>query len=263
MGSANRCDMTGTKDIINATDNSIDIIELIKSKNGARVSDIARELELSKSTVHKHLTTLHERGYVTKQGEIYHVGLKFFHIGQQAQNRDERYTLAKEMTMSLAEQLNYAVDFDTESNGRIITLFHESNESTEIGFKEGDYFYAHVSATGKAMLSVLPDDRVEAIINKWGMPEKTSNTITEMTQFMNELQTTRERGYSIVDEEWLKGHRAVGVVVTLRDGTPFGALSAGGPTYRLTDERIRNEVAPTLTQAATHLESEISEVVVT
>lgn len=249
--------MNETGKTINATRNSLEIIDLINSEEGARLSEISRALDISKSAVHAHLNTLREAGYVTKEGEIYHLGLKLFHLGQHARSQNERYQLAKTKAVELADTLNHAVDFDVETNGRIVTLFHEVDESTEIGSKEGAYFYAHTSSTGKAILAELPEERVLEALDRWGLPEKTEHTITEPHELLQELQEVRQRGYAVVDEEWLQGLRAVGVVVNFPDGSPFGAISASGPTYRLTDESVRNEIAPTLVEAAAELEEEI------
>ena len=246
---------------IAATGNSLDIVHLIESREGARLSEIARRLDLSKSTVHSHLTTLRKYGYVTKEGEIYHLSLKFFHLGQYTRNRNVRYRLAAEKTRELAEQLNHSIDFDVETNGQMLTLFHEADESAEVGLDEGDYLYVHTSSTGKAVLAELPEERIAVILDQWGMPRETDNTLTEPAELATELERIRERGFAIVNQEWLEGLRAVGVAVTLPDGRPFGGLSAGGPTYRLTDETIQTEIAPTLLRAAKELEEEVGGVV--
>lgn len=242
---------------INAVSNSFEIIHLIKSEDGARLSNIASQLDLSKSTVHSHLNTLQSYGYIMKKGEIYHLGLEFFHVGQYTRNRNSRYQLAKEKTSELAETLNHAVDFDVETNGKIMVLFHEADESTEVGLNEGDYLHLHTSSTGKAILSELPEEQITEFIDLERMPKETEYTITDPDNLMEDLQETRERGYAIVDQEWLQGLRAVGVAVTLPDGSPFGALSAGGPTYRLTKETIEDDVAPKLVKAAKELEDDI------
>jgi len=92
------------------------------------------------------------------------------------------------------------------------------------------------------------------------MPAETESTITSRDNLMDELAVIQERGYAIIDEEWLNGLRAVGVAVTLPNGSPLGALSIGGPTYRLTDSTIEDEVAPLLLEATGELEGQIGTV---
>jgi DNA-binding IclR family transcriptional regulator len=143
-----------------------------------------------------------------------------------------------------------------------MTLFHEAEESADVGLKEGEYLYVHTSSTGKAILAELSDERVDEILDQWGMPAETQYTITNRSEFIEELEQVSTRGYAIVDQEWLEGLRAVAAAVLLPDGRPFGALSVGGPTYRLTEEAIDNEVTPRLFQAAETLEEEIQDIIV-
>jgi IclR family acetate operon transcriptional repressor len=245
---------------VEATSKSLEIVHLIKSEEGARLSDIARQLDISKSTVHSHLNTLRHHGYVTKEGEIYHLSLKFFHLGQYTKTRDERYRLVKQRTTELAEKLNHAVDFDVKVNGKIMTLFHEANESTEVGLEEGDYFHIHASATGKAILAELPEEQVTEIIDKNNLPKKTEHTITNPEKIRDEIEVTRKRGYAIIDQEWLEGLRSVAVAVLLPDGNPFGALSVGGPTYQLTKKEIESNIGPKLIQTADELSEDFKKV---
>lgn len=252
--------MGDTGNTVKATNTTFDIIQHIHAERRARLSDIADEIDLSKSAVHSHLNTLRDRGYVDKNGEIYKLSLEFFHLGQSVRSQNRRYQFAQAKTAELAEILNHSIDFDIETNGRVMILFHQADESTEVGLSEGDYLPIHTSATGKAILAELPDDRVTEIINTQGMPKQTEHTITEQSVLMSELEEIRERGYAVINQEWLEGLRAVGVAVLQPDGQPLGALSAGGPTYRLTDDAIENEIAPALRDAATELEEEISTV---
>jgi DNA-binding IclR family transcriptional regulator len=254
--------MSDFKNTVAATENSLEILSLIESHNGARLSAIARELDISKSTAHSHLNTLRSYGYVTKKGEVYHLSLKFFHLGQHARNQNKRFRAAGEKVQELGEDLNHSIDFDVEIDGRIMTLFHEADDSTEVGLKEGDHLYVHTSSTGKAILAELPRERVDEILDQWGMPTETRHTLTDRSTFIDELEHVKQRGYAVIDQEWLEGLRAVGVAVLLPSGQPFGALSAGGPTYRLTEEAIENNVAPALLRAAENLEEEIQDIVV-
>ncbi len=245
---------------VQTTSKSLDIVHLIKSEDGARLSDIARRLDLSKSTVHSHLNTLRHHGYVTKEGEIYYLSLKFFHLGQYTKTRDKRYRLAKQRTTELAKKLNHVVDFDIKVNNKIMTLIHEADESTEVGIEEGDYFHIHASATGKAILAELPEEQVTEIIDKNSLLEETEHTITDPERLRDELEVTRERGYAIIDQEWLEGLRSVAVAVLLPNGSPFGALSVGGPTYRLTRKEIKSNIEPKLNEIADELSKDIKRV---
>jgi DNA-binding IclR family transcriptional regulator len=88
----------------------------------------------------------------------------------------------------------------------------------------------------------LPESRVDDIVSEVGLPQVTSNTITDPDTLFAELETVRERGYSFADEEQMTNIRAVAAPITLEDGTVAGALAISGPTSRLQGEQFREEL---------------------
>ncbi|MFB6270828.1 MAG: IclR family transcriptional regulator, partial [Halobacterium sp.] len=106
----------------------------------------------------------------------------------------------------------------------------------------GKRIYLHGAALGKAILAHLPEERVDAIVDRHGLPALTENTITDRDVLRDELADVRERGMAFDDEERLDGLRSVAAAVTSPDGDVLGAISIAGPTTRLQDERFREEI---------------------
>jgi DNA-binding IclR family transcriptional regulator len=108
-------------------------------------------------------------------------------------------------------------------------------------------------------LAVLPEERVAAIVDRWGLPASTENTITDRDQLCEELVAVSERGYAIDDQEFAGGLRSVGMAVTDPLGSPIGGFSVPGPAYRLDDETMEKELSETLAGAIETFESAIEE----
>ncbi|AGB40018.1 IclR family transcriptional regulator [Natronococcus occultus] len=238
------------------TATSLRVVDAIEELDGGRLTEISDEVGLSTSTVYTHLKTLTDYGYVTKVDDRYELGLKLFHLGEEARRRDSRYELARESALELANTIGEEVSFAVEENGRSIILFDEvSNPSVE-GFQVGHQFYMHNSASGKAMLAEFSDERIDEIINKWGLPQETPNTITERSRLFEEIETVRSQGYAVNDQEALEGLRAVAIAVKNPDGTVFGSLDVSGPPYRLPgDEELVNLLQPMVSDLEQELAS--------
>ena len=234
---------------------SLRIVDAIEELGGATLSEIADHMSLSSSTLYTHLKTLEGFGYVKQTGDEYHLGLKLFHFGEIARYRDERYRLAKEKAFELADVTNEEVNFAVEENGRSIILFDETNDPASEGYQVGRYFYMHNSASGKAMLAEFDEDRREAILDRWGLPRETENTIVDREELDAELARTRERGYAVNDQEALEGLRSVAVPVNDSDGRVFGSLDVSGPPYRLPSD---GELADLLQDAVDELKTSIA-----
>jgi IclR family acetate operon transcriptional repressor len=251
---------------VKTTERSFALVDQIQRRDGATLSELVTELGLAKSTVYKHLVTLQSHGYLEKEGENYYVGLKFHHHGEYARLRKRGYRLAGRAVRSLAERTNEEADFVVENDGRTITIYesyHPQNSYRgEYGgsdlSRSGTYYPMHCTAGGKALLAAFSDERVEAIVDRQGLARCTENTITDRETLFEDLSRTRERGYTIADEEYVDGLCAVGVAVSNHDGSPLGALGMSVPTYRRGDDAFETE-ASLVIETAHDLESTLAD----
>ena len=239
---------------LTTTATSLRVLGVIKRREGARMSEIASELDLANSTVHAHLTTLRNHELVVKEGNVFHLGIKLFHFGEQARHRKPEYEIVRRHAHELSNRLSEEVAFAITEHGRSVIIFDENNDQAKQGFQVGRYFHMHNSASGKAMLAEWSRERVDEVLDRWGLPQETENTIQSRTGLYEELARTRERGYALNDQEALEGLMAIGMAITNPDGSVLGSLDVSGPPYRLSEERI----VPELRETVTEIEHEIA-----
>lgn len=259
-----------SKNIVKTTKRSLAIVDIIQKMDGATLAELVAHFGLSKNTVYKHLTTLEEQGYLTKEGEVYHIGLKFHNRGEYARCRKKEYAIAAEKTQQLSDIMNEEAEFTVENDGRGISIYesyHPRNPYQENdGFSDktlnhsGTYFHLHSFAAGKAILARLPNEQIKQIVAQWGLPERTENTITTKAELFNEVESVREQGYALSDEEFGNGLRGVGRWVNNSNGSLIGAIAAIVPTYRIQDDTFTEEVPRTVVQIAEELEHELESI---
>ena len=251
---------------LETTARSLALLEAIKRREGATMTELAEELSLAVSTVFKHLATLESNGYLIKEGDTYHVGFRFLNLGEHARSRLPGNQAIDEAVHRLAEETTEEVDFIVEDHGRIITVsesYHKWVKYAEGGSngyraRMGTYYPIHTTASGKAILATYSRDRIEAIIDRWGLEAPTENTITDRRELFDELERTRERGFAIGDEEYTEGLRSVGMAVRDGDGNTVGSMSVSGPSYRLTGDVLRKRIPTALQEILAELEAEIA-----
>lgn len=232
-----------------------DVVELLEERDGAGVTEIADGLGIAKSTVHAHLTTLVERGYVVNEGGQYRLGLQFLRHGVHAQNANALYRVAKEKVTHLAQETDERAWCQVEENGMCYYLCGaEGKHPVHPPVRIGGCVHLHTIAAGKAILAYLPEERVREIIGRHGLPEKTEQTITDEAELFAELDRIRERGYAFNEEESLRGLHAVGAPIRNADDEVKGALSISGPANRLKGEKLRTDVPELLLGATNELE---------
>lgn len=244
-----------TTNTIGALGTSLRILEALKQRGSAGVTELANELGLPKSTVYSHLRTLREHEYVVQQDEEYCIGLKFLSLGEHTRDRIPIYEVAKPEVTDLAEQTGELANLLIEENGEGVYLFRsKGKKAVSLDTHAGMRVKLHCTSLGKAILAYLPEERVDKIIDRWGLPARTAATITTREALEKELATIRERGYAQDNSERLSGLRCVAAPIKNPDGRVIGAVSVAGPTSRIKDERFGSEVPELVMSAANVVE---------
>ncbi|NUB93497.1 IclR family transcriptional regulator [Haloterrigena sp. SYSU A121-1] len=252
---------------LKTTARSLALIDRIRERGGANLPQLAEDLSLAKSTVYKHVITLYECGYLVKEGDEYYIGPKFLDLGEHARSRKAGYQFADDAVRELTDATDEEVDFVIEDHGRAVTIsesyhkwvkYPDESDSNRYRARIGTYYHMHATASGKAILAELPRERTEAILDRWGLPANTDNTITDRQVFFEELERVDDRGYAIDDEEFTDGLRSVGMAVDRPDDPPIGAVSVSGPSYRITDEVIEQNIVPVLERTVESFERRLA-----
>ncbi|MCU4743993.1 IclR family transcriptional regulator [Halobacteria archaeon AArc-m2/3/4] len=236
------------KNPVRSIERAARILELLKELDGARLVDLEEHVELSKGTIHSYLATLEQCGLVSRDGMTYEIGLDALTLGGYARDREQLYVLGREGADELAEKTGELVALMTEWNGRSTYLYQRAGErAMAMDSHLGVQLPIHCTASGKAILSELPEDRVHDIVDAQGLPVWTDNTITDRAALFEELESIRDRGISFDDEERIDGLRGIGVPIK-RDDTLLGAIALAGPVNRLEGDRYWQELPDQLTK---------------
>lgn len=242
------------KDIIKSFDRGLRILEYIKEKDGATVDDIAIEFDISRSSVHRNLNTLISRGYVVRERNTNHLGLRFIDLGRYVKMRNEEFEVVEQMTKTLASQTEDRATYIVEENGIGIVIATETGDHGILAdIHPGQQIPLHASAAGKAILAALPQAKTESILDRHGLQKVTENTITNREKLISEFGEIRQNGYSINRSERIQGINAVSVAVQYTDER-MGAFVISGPTRRMTNERMSSEISETLLSAKQEFE---------
>jgi len=246
---------------ISSIETTFSIIEVLLERGGARPSEVADETDRALSTVHDHLSTLRGLGYVTKDGDIYRASLRFLGVAESITSNAPKFDIVREEAEEITRETGMDVDFMVEENGRGVYLIAGTKQvdySSEPN--PGDREFLHSTAAGKAILAEMPPKKVDSVVDRWGLPSETGETITDRETLQRNLETIEERGYAMNDQENKVGLRAVATTVTNLDGTVFGGLSLTGPTYQIDDEIFHIRMPELAQSAVRDIESKLETV---
>lgn len=234
-----------TKEIklVRAVERSLTILEALAGEQGRPkgITEIAQKIKLGKSTIHRLLGTLQEKGYVQKDPhtEKYKLGLKFIEMGNIVLTNLELRSQAADCLKRLMERSGQTVHLAILDQGEIVYIDKVENMG---GIKMASYIgrrsYVHSSALGKAILAYLPEDEVKHILEDKGMPKLTPNTITSFSQFKTHLERVRQQGYAVDDVENEDAIRSIAAPIFNYMGHVVAAVSISGTVMQVTIDRV-------------------------
>ena len=236
---------------VKSVDTAFDMLEVLRDKDGSSVTELAAECDCAKSTMHAHLRTLRNRGYVVRNADGYHLGLQFLDLGNSARSRFQLVQAARPEIDQLVEETGERIQLMVEEQGMGTYVYQSRSESAiSTDSHTGTRVNLHSTAVGKAYLAFLPRERVEEILDRRGLPAKTEHTTIDREALYAELDEVKERGVAFNDEEKIEGMRAVGAPITGEDNVAIAAFSLSSPTTRLNGERYRTEIPQKLQNIA-------------
>lgn len=234
------------------------IVEELRDRNGARLSELSTTLDIPKSTIHRHLKTLEELEYVIRTGDIYHIGSQFLYTGTAVQNREQVYSDIESRIKELASETNERAQFMIEEHGYMVYVQRETGEhAVRTNTKLGKQMPIHATSGGKAILSQMPEEKASKIVECRGLPKITDNTITNKEKFFDELKNIRKTGVSYNDQEYIDGLRSISVPILKPHGQPVGAIGISGPLNRFKGEFYREELPNKLLGVGNEIELNI------
>jgi IclR family acetate operon transcriptional repressor len=225
-----------------AVDRAVRVLRALAADGAAapRLSDLGRQLGLSKSSLSDLLATLERHGLVERDGDSrgYRLGATLLALGSAALRRLDVAQLARPHLAGLRDATGEtAVLHVPTADGAIIVARAESHHDLKVVAPLGHRLPRFAGAVAKVLLAARPEAEVARHLPR-RLPAFTPQSITAPGRYLRELRRVRRLGYAVDDEEYLPGVRAVSAPVRDARGRVVAALTAVGSSVRLTRNRL-------------------------
>lgn len=239
---------------IKSTALSFRILEMIHERESATLTEVANHFEKPKSTVHDHLKTLSQLGYLYREDRTFYVSVRFLNLGGQARSRTDLFQVSEREVDQLAADTGEHANLMIEENGFGIFLYKTKGpQSVNLDTYEGMEVHLHTTAMGKAILAEMSAERRERIIDGRGLPAVTENTITDRETLSDELATIRDRGYAVDNEERVEGVQCIAAPI-LKNDDVVGAVSVSAPRSRMNEGNTKENLPAQVLSTANVIE---------
>ena len=109
----------------------------------------------------------------------------------------------------------------------------------------------HCTALGKAALAFIPEQEMRSIVDRMNLVKRSENTLVRKADLLADLAKTRERGYSLNNEEYIIGLISIGApIINSEADRAIGALSFTFSTSEYSLEKMKKKYATVVVDLA-------------
>ncbi|MGM9662160.1 MAG: IclR family transcriptional regulator [Oscillospiraceae bacterium] len=201
-----------------------------------RVSEISRSLNLTPSTVSRHLSTMLDMGFVERDDKsgCYRLGVQVLSLAGTILHSNELYRHAYPELQKLSFATNLHCFLGIPDKQDLVHLASVgADDSTELFTPIGYRHPMFCCAMGKVILAYRSEKEIEHILFSHPLKKLTPHTITNPAQIEKELQRVRMRGYVTIEEEVTIGKASLAAPIFNQNRVAIGAISISGCVSQL------------------------------
>jgi IclR family KDG regulon transcriptional repressor len=200
------------------------------------ITELARQLGLSKSTVHRLVTTLTAERLLERSSTPgrYRLGLVLYELGSNVIEHVDLHQAALPVIATLRHETGEMVHVAVLDGLEVVYVERlESHNLLPVFRQVGHRLPAYWTSSGKILLAALPPDELTRRLADWRPVAQTPWTITDKNRLLAELAAVAERGWAQNQEEGHRGIVSVGAPIRGRDGNVMAAVSVVGDSARM------------------------------
>ncbi|MFO1158634.1 MAG: IclR family transcriptional regulator C-terminal domain-containing protein [Reyranellaceae bacterium] len=228
-----------------------------RDRSAMTLSDMARAANLPKPTVRRVLHTLVDLGYAETDGRLFQLTPAVLSLAAAYLGTDLVATVLQPVCQRVSKATGEACFVAVLDGQEMVMVAHASTRfPLGLATSAGMRLPAFLTAAGRVLLGLLPDDELERRLKAAKVKANTEFAVTDKAKLKAIILKARADGYCMTQREVAMGFCAVAVPLRRIDGTPVGALSipalaervAANPDLLDTYLKVLREQVDTLSQ---------------
>jgi IclR family KDG regulon transcriptional repressor len=220
---------------------TLDILRLlVEERTPSGVTEIAKRLDLSKSTTFGILRALEKEGFLVKESgaKRYMIGPGLIEFSRRVIRGADFVSIARPFIEKLCERVEETVFIGVREHDSVKVLdVVEAKKDLKISSPIGTRTSIMAGVFGKIFLCNMDDESVMKFVREKGLPRYTESSIVEPEVYLEAIHRTRERGYAVDLEEYMKGLRALATLI-YSENSPVAALWTVGFSSSMSDDKL-------------------------
>lgn len=229
---------------------SLSLFELLsKHPEGLSVKDVADKLNIPPSAAHRLLNDLIAHGYVRQDKDYgdYSLTIKMAMLGLSYLGRSGIVDIAQPILDDLATTSQELARLSIIDGDYLVWVARAQGAKAGLRYDpdldQGTEAHLATSATGMAWLMTMSEEEAIMRVAKQGFAPHTHapgpNAPQKATDLLKKLEAAKKRGFTTVTDSFMSGLSAMAApVFHPRSGKVIAVVSIGGPSVRLTEEKM-------------------------
>jgi IclR family pca regulon transcriptional regulator len=224
------------------------------------ISELARALDLNRSTAHRYVGTLTALGYLQQDRATrkYRLGPRVLDLGFSAINSMELPEVARPHLQHLSDETGHTVNMAILDGTEIVYVervrtSRSTHSDIDLNLHVGSRLPAYCTSMGKVLLAFLPDVARAATLDATKLISRGPNTVTQRPQLETELERVRETGLAVNNEELAYGLRSLAAPVRGRSGDVEAAINIAVHRTMVSLEHLVARLGPALMHTAAEI----------
>ncbi|HVW10567.1 MAG TPA: IclR family transcriptional regulator C-terminal domain-containing protein [Bryobacteraceae bacterium] len=239
---------TGDPDYVLSLARGLQVIEAFNdSPRGRTVSQLAAATGLSRAAVRRLLITLEQLGYAEHDGGLHRLTTRILRLGFSYLSSTSLPSLAIPVLEQLSARIHESCSVSVLDGDQIVYVARSaSNRVMAVDLSVGSRLPAYCTSMGRVLLSALAPADLRAFVKNASFKRMTPKTLTTQSGLLKAIDSVRDQGYALVDEELEIGLRSIAVPIRSESGRTVAAMNTGVHAARLSRTDLTGRILPEL-----------------
>lgn len=239
---------------------AMDVLDAVeRSERPPRFTDLLDQLGQPRGTLHRQISNLIAEGLLAQRTDhCYELGPRLLKLASRAWSGNQFRQIAEPHLAALHEATGETVHLGVLSETEIVYLDKvESRSAVRMHSQIGKASPLYCTGVGKAALSLLSDQRLDATIARMRFHRFTAHTLVTPEALRAEIASIRACGNAYDREEHEPGISCVAAPISSRDGSLIAGISVTAPSFRVPMSRLE-DWAPLVRRTADAISNDIT-----
>lgn len=243
------------RDLIAGLEKGLQVIEAFdQERSRLTISEVAQRTGLTRAAARRYLITLAHLGYIRHEQKLFSLTPKVLRLGQSYLHSARLPRIVQPLLYRLAYSLEEAASAGVLDHDELVCVAAVSaGRVVSATLQPGTRVPAFCTANGRVLLASLPQQEIEALLERLQPEQITAFTIVNKERLLLEVARTRAQGYAIVDQELELGLRTIAVPLRNFRGDTVAAMNISVHAARVPIEDIVERCLPALLKAQVEL----------